>query len=82
MRKRDLIALSAIAYFTFSGSAFAYLDPGTGSIILQGIIGAVAGGLFFARTYIDRVKAYFGRHKAAGDVAVDEGQDETGQSKA
>ena len=37
MRKRDLIALSAIAYFTFSGSAFAYLDPGTGSIILQAL---------------------------------------------
>ncbi|HSM39709.1 MAG TPA: hypothetical protein VK862_03090 [Afifellaceae bacterium] len=82
MRKRDLIALSAIAYFTFSGSAFAYLDPGTGSIILQGIIGAVAGGLFFARTYIDRVKAYFGRHKGAGDVVVDDSQDEAKQSKA
>ena len=82
MRKTDLIAISAIAYFSLSGSAFAYLDPGTGSIILQGIIGAVAGGLFFARTYIDRIKAYFGRDKANRDSVVDDGQDEAEQSKA
>ena len=82
MRKSDLILLSAVVYFTLSGPVYAYLDPGTGSIILQGIIGAVAGGLFFARTYIDRIKAYFGRDKANRDSVVDDGQDEAEQSKA
>jgi len=39
---------------SYSTSAFAYLDPGTGSIILQGLIAGVmvvvaAGGVFWQR---------------------------------
>jgi hypothetical protein len=40
--------------------AYAYLDPGTGSIILQSLIGAVAAGLVIGRHYLYRVKAWFG----------------------
>ena len=32
--------------------AYAYLDPGTGSLILQSLIGAIAGVLFFGRHYL------------------------------
>lgn len=32
-------------------SAYAYLDPGTGSVLLQGAIAAVAGGLLAIRAY-------------------------------
>lgn len=38
------------------GPAYAYLDPGTGSIMLQAIMGAIAGGLVFGRTYLHRLK--------------------------
>ena len=43
-----------------SQPAYAYLDPGTGSIILQGILGAVAGILIFGRTYLHRLKVRLG----------------------
>lgn len=33
-------------------SLFAYIDPGTGSMIIQALIGAVAGIAFFSRSMI------------------------------
>ena len=46
-------------FFLFTSSAHAYLDPGTGSIILQAIIGAFAA--FFSTLYIfwEKVKIFF-----------------------
>ena len=34
----------------------AYLDPGTGSIVLQAVMGAVACGLVLGRSYLARIK--------------------------
>ena len=46
---------------------FAYLDPGTGSIIAQSIIGVIAGvGVFGRRVFINlagKVKGLFGSSK-------------------
>jgi hypothetical protein len=44
--------------------AFAYLDPGTGSILLQVLLGGVAGGLVVVKLYWSRVKLYWSRFKA------------------
>ena len=46
-------------FFLFTFSAYAYLDPGTGSIILQAIVGAFAA--FFSTLYIfwEKVKIFF-----------------------
>jgi hypothetical protein len=41
--------------------AYAYLDPGTSSMILQGLIGGIAGGLFAIRVYWGKLKGRFGR---------------------
>lgn len=41
-----------------TGPAYAYLDPGTGSILLQGLVAAVAGGLVAARLYWSKVKEF------------------------
>ena len=38
------------------GTAFAYLDPGTGSIILQSLIAGIIGSMAFARMYWTRLK--------------------------
>jgi hypothetical protein len=38
------------------GSADAYLDPGTGSIILQAVIGAVTGALIVIKLYWYKLK--------------------------
>jgi len=40
-------------------NAHAYLDPGTGSIILQAIIGAVAAGFSYCVFYWNKVKNFF-----------------------
>ena len=46
-------------YFTFPETLDAYLDPGTGSIILQVVIGAAVGGLFAVGLFWHRVKTFF-----------------------
>ena len=53
------ITLFFLYFFLFTSSAFAYLDPGTGSIILQAIVGAFAA--FFSTLYIfwEKVKILF-----------------------
>ena len=40
--------------------ALAYLDPGTGSLLLQVLIGGVAGGLVVLKRYWKRIKEIFG----------------------
>lgn len=44
---------------SLSSPAFAYLDPGTGSMILQGLIAAIAAGITFISLYYYRFKAFF-----------------------
>ena len=50
-----------LCFFLFTSSAHAYLDPGTGSIILQAIVGAFAA--FFSTLYIfwEKVKIFFSK---------------------
>jgi|TARA_B110000238_G_C16133087_1_gene442342 hypothetical protein len=47
----------------FNNKAFAYLDPGTGSIILQSILGAVAAGASYCMIYWQKIKNFFNRKK-------------------
>ena len=39
--------------------AYAYLDPGPGSYILQMLIAAIFGGLFVLKLYFHKIKAFF-----------------------
>jgi uncharacterized membrane protein len=59
--------LISILSLTFTNNAYAYLDPGTGSIILQGIIGAVAAGSAAVGLYWNQVKLYFKSHVGNAD---------------
>lgn len=47
--------------FVISVPAYAYLDPGTGSMILQGLAAAFFGLLFFSKRIIASVKSYLGK---------------------
>jgi hypothetical protein len=49
-------------------NAYAYLDPGTGSMILQGLIGGIAGGMFAIRLYWGKLKSRFGRAPASAST--------------
>ncbi|MDG5467933.1 hypothetical protein P9J64_06285 [Deltaproteobacteria bacterium IMCC39524] len=49
--------------------AHAYLDPGAGSLILQVILGGIAGIAIFVKLFWNRFKTLFqfSKHKNAGD---------------
>ena len=49
--------------FLFPSLAYAYLDPGTGSMILQGIIGGIAAVAVVAKLYWHRLLGFFGSRK-------------------
>jgi hypothetical protein len=66
-----MLLLAIALWFGLTDKAFAYLDPGTGSILLQAVIGGVASGLFILRMYWRRIKALFTTAKAAEDPGQD-----------
>jgi len=45
--------------FVIPQNAFAYVDPGTGSYIIQMIIAALVGGLFALKLFWVRIKTFF-----------------------
>ena len=62
MLKRKLfpiIFLVVMLQFTFSQSAFAYLDPGTGSYIFQVLVATLIGGLFTIKMHWQKIKNFF-----------------------
>lgn len=40
----------------------AYLDPGSGSFLLQLLLAALLGGLFVLRSYWSRIKSFFAKN--------------------
>ena len=47
--------------------AYAYLDPGTGTFALQGLIAGVAGGVISIRTYWRRIGGLFRRSNTSSE---------------
>ena len=45
--------------FLIHNTAYAYIDPGTGSIIIQAIVGAFAAGGIFLKKYWYKLKNFF-----------------------
>jgi hypothetical protein len=60
--------LGCAACFALTQPAHAYLDPGTGSMVLQGIIGGIAGGLFLLKTRWAAIRQRFSRQDARPDI--------------
>ncbi len=52
--------------------AHAYLDPGTGSIILQGIIAAVAAAAVTGKLYWEKLKGFFSPKETSSEQEEDE----------
>jgi len=55
--------------------AHAYLDPGTGSMLIQGIIGAIAAVGVALKLYWHKIKLMISGHKKAGDETTNKFQD-------
>jgi hypothetical protein len=62
--KSTLYAAACVVVLVITPTpAFAYLDPGTGSVIIQGILGAIVGGIFVVRLYWRRLLTFLGIRK-------------------
>ena len=65
MHKSFFIFLFTISgcYMVLSADAHAYLDPGTGSILLQAIAAGVIaiGGVWYA--FKEKIRSFFGKNK-------------------
>ena len=59
--------LSGIGLITFAHDAYAYLDPGTASILLQGIIGGIAAAVAAGALYWQRIKLFCAKVLRRGD---------------
>ncbi len=46
-------------YLIFPQVAFAYLDPGTGSYILQMLIAGILGAFFMIKIFWNKIKFFF-----------------------
>jgi hypothetical protein len=56
---KNLVIVTAIFIFCSTQRAHAYIDPGTGSYIIQIIIGGLLGVMFALKVYWKKLKAYF-----------------------
>lgn len=68
MRRLTLIFAAVILLdsFAVTAPAYAYLDPGTGSMLLQLLLGGVAGALVVGKLYWARIKSFFGLGPPSG----------------
>jgi len=77
---RFLIMVFLLAALGVSTNAQAYIDPGTGSLILQGIIAAVAGVAVTVGVYWDRLKTFIRWRGKRGSDADNDGRNVTKHS--
>ena len=60
----------------FPTSAYAYLDPGAGSALIQGILGAVAAIGVALKLYWHRILKFLGLRKSKDEVGAKASQGE------
>lgn len=52
-----LAGLFVLVFLLISAPAFAYIDPGTGSLVIQGVIAAVIGAGVVIKLFWHKIKA-------------------------
>lgn len=55
---KTLVFLTVLLPWIFPKQALAYLDPGTGSYIIQIVIASLAGGVYLIAAFRERIKAF------------------------
>lgn len=56
--------LGALLLFSLASQpAYAYLDPGTGSLVLQALIGLIASVGVAVKVYWSKIKSFFVSHR-------------------
>ena len=72
MRRIEVLFLASLFAAMHVDSAAAYLDPGTGSILLQSILALVAGAAVTLRLYWGKLKSFFANGKSDAAQRPDE----------
>ena len=72
MKPVKLLILSLFLVPIHVNSAAAYLDPGTGSIMLQSLLALLAGAAVTLKFYWAKVKSFFAHGKAEPANTADE----------
>ena len=68
--------LAVLASLLLVREAYAYLDPGTGSYILQILVAALFGALFMLKVFWGRIVGFFSKGSSeSGATVQDSGQD-------
>ncbi|MCO4746826.1 MAG: hypothetical protein KC912_18665 [Proteobacteria bacterium] len=75
VRRTLLLGLASLVVLT--QDAHAYLDPGTGSLILQGALAAIFGSMFFLRQTWATIVAKFKGEKPKPEI-----EEETSESES
>jgi hypothetical protein len=72
LRKLPFLALLSVpAFLATASTAQAYLDPGTGSMILQIVLGGVAGMMVVGKLYWAQFTSFFSRRSDSEGEAKD-----------
>jgi hypothetical protein len=61
MKKIRLALLALISFAAGTAPAYAYLDPGTGSMLLQAILGGIAGVVIAGKLYWGKIRDWISR---------------------
>ncbi len=68
----SILAILIVTFLLFPKSTYAYLDPGSGSYIVQILIASLAGIGFFVKTYWNQIKSIFSRKNKSSKNKGDE----------
>ena len=72
------VILACLLSMIFTRDAYAYLDPGSGSYILQMIVAGLLGASLAIKIYWRRIRAYFSRLFGRGEGG-EQGEQEDGE---
>jgi hypothetical protein len=71
MLKLEKISLIAVVFATLSAPAYAYIDPGSGSMIVQGVLAAIAAIAMTAKLWWHRLLVLLHIRKRTKSAPID-----------
>lgn len=66
-----MFVVLALSFLVFPQRAYAYLDPGTGSYLLQLLIAGILGASMAIKIFWVNIKAFFSKSSSKGEETGD-----------
>jgi hypothetical protein len=60
-----------VGLISYTSPVYAYLDPGTGSMLIQGLIAGIAAIISFSSIYWQKVKVFFVKQEPDTDIDIE-----------